>query len=203
LPIQNQLPFIQISSRVQNSRPGYLSVVPAAAFVFVPAFIFVPPVAPAPALALFSTSFIVTSFTVASVRHHVVPIPNMIDEINRMSARVVLLAVPVPVLPMLDRNPQIHGLRRRYGPRRRRNDHRLLHDHLRLRILSDVDPPEHSRLAELDRHTDIGRSSSRHQADPARGYGEDSFHGASYQWIDLSIGRASLRGILSIAILTD
>jgi hypothetical protein len=133
------------------------------------------------AMFLFGSAVVAVMILLASLRvlwpsQHVVPVPDMIDEIDRMPAGVVLVTVPLPVFPMFQWHPQIHRLGRRYRRRWRLDDQGLCHDHLRLRILADVDPTEHSRLTELYRYAHIGCGRAARQAKAKTRDGEDSFH---------------------------
>jgi len=66
---------------------------------------------------------VVASLGSAFASQHVVSVPDVIDEIHRLSTGVVFAAVPFPVFPMLQRHPQIDRLRRWDRRRRWHDDH--------------------------------------------------------------------------------
>ena len=112
----------------------------------------------------------------SGLRHHVLLVPVVIHEIHRMAAGMIFATMPFPMHPMLGRHPQVNRFRRRRSGRWRRNQHRLRHNDLGLRILADVNAAVHAGLAELNGDSYIGRLGGK-CGKSAAGCGEsDSFH---------------------------
>src|SRR5438093_12962556 len=106
-----------------------------------------------------------------------VVVPTLLDEIDRLAARVVSGAVFGPVLCMSRRDVQIDR-KGRYMRRPGLDDDRLRVDELRWRKTADFDETVETGLADANRNTDV--RSKRRRADRQRGdrvY--ESFHSDS------------------------
>jgi hypothetical protein len=89
--------------------------------------------------------------TIAGYIH--IPVPTVIDEINRPAAGAVFVAVPVPVFYMTGRHPKID--RRIPGLHPPDND-RFFIDQARCGVITDVDATVKAGLPYTDRHSGIG-----------------------------------------------
>src|SRR4029079_16853201 len=86
--------------------------------------------------------------------------PALLHEVHRLTAGGVAAAVALPVTLMLHRHVQVHRPLVD-GVRRRRDDDRLRVDHRWRRLIADVDAPVHARLADAERHADVGGREGR------------------------------------------
>ena len=101
--------------------------------------------------------------------------PALLDEIDRLVARVVASTVGAPVLLMTGRHIQVDRLARHHDPRRR-DDDRLGINQRGRRDIANIDAPIYTRLVDADRDTDIRcREGGRRRADEQRDDG-NFFH---------------------------
>lgn len=84
-----------------------------------------------------------------------VVVPTVLHEVDLLAASVVLTAVLGPFFHMAGRYAQIN--RPSDMARRLLNDDRFSIDHGRLGKTANVNPAVKARLADIDRHADIGR----------------------------------------------
>ena len=111
-----------------------------------------------------------------ALRHDVLLVPVVIDEIHRVRARMIFMAMLLPAHPMTGRHPQVSRLRGRCGGRWRRNQDRLRRNDLGLRILANVNAAVHARLAKLNGDADVGRLRSTADKRAAGRCENDSLH---------------------------
>lgn len=91
-------------------------------------------------------------------RHIFLVVPVVPNKIDPLTASVVFAAMLAPVFGVTRRHMQIHRLT---TDRNSMNHHRLAIDHLRLRIIIDVDLSVKTGLTDTDRYADIGSDSRR------------------------------------------
>ena len=89
------------------------------------------------------------------MRYIDIVVPPVTHEIDRLAARIVLTAVLAPFFLMAGRHVQVDRLVNNTG-RSMPNHDGLCVNELGLRVVSDVNAAIKARLADADRHTDIG-----------------------------------------------
>lgn len=142
-----------------------MSMIAAMAILPMPAATLIP--------VFFPAFFPGAAMTLPVTRNIFAVVPLVLHEEDPLAAGVVLAAMPVPMLDVARRHPQID---RRPAHRHPLDCDRLGIDDLRLRIVADVHPPIETGLADADGNSHVGSKGRCGKAGSQRGCDHEASH---------------------------